>query len=351
MKTILITGGTGFLGKHLVRRLQEAEPEARLRLLCRSDPGPRPPRIEVARGDITAAGDVASAVEGADEIYHLAGFVERETSDPWRMYRTHVEGTRNLCEAARRFGVKRIVIVSSSGTVAVGREPRIRDEQSGYAKDVVAGWPYYLSKIYQEKLALWYVEHHKLPIVIANPSLLLGPGDERRSSTGDVALFLEGQIMVVPTGGLNIVDVRDVAAGLIGAMRRGRIGERYLFGGPNWTFAEWMERVAELAGVRPPLISPPLGLALFSARLLRRVLPWIGRQFKLDDQSIKMSALYWYCDSRKARYELGFQSRDPMDTLRDTMEDLYAADPALRRNGRGMPPRIKSWRSRPAAAS
>jgi dihydroflavonol-4-reductase len=215
-----------------------------------------------------------------------------------------------------------MVHVSSSGTVAVSRTPVARDERSGYTHNVIAEWPYYLSKLFAEKLAFYYFERHGLPVVVVNPSLLLGPGDDRGSSTGDIERFLRGQILALPLGGLNFVDARDAAAGLIAAMRRGRPGERYLLGGVNWTFRELIERVAALAGRPRPRLQPSLGMSLASARLLRRLLPLFGRPFELDDASIRMSALFWYCDSAKACTELGFHTRDPIETLRETVEEV-----------------------------
>lgn len=325
MKQILITGATGFLGKHLVEQLKGAEPSARLRLFCRgAGPVATDERIEIARGEITCAQDVLRAAEGVSEIYHLAGIVSRDPKDQELLYGTHIEGTRNVCEAARRQGVSKVLVVSSSGTIAVGPDPVAHDENSGHKNDVVFEWPYYLSKIFAEKLALDYVGRFGLPLVVVNPSLILGPGDDRQSSTGDVALFLEGQIIALPRGGLNFVDVRDAAAGLIAAMRLGRPGERYLLGGQNWTFRQLIEAVAQLSGRRAPKMQPSLRLSLGSARLLRRLFPLVGRRFRVDDASIKMSALFWYCDSAKARRELGFQTRDPWETLRDTVRDLQA---------------------------
>ncbi len=330
MKTILITGATGFLGTHLIEQLREAEPDVRLRLMSRSVSAENGSgRMEAVAADITDPAAVDAVVEGVEEIYHLAGTVERSPTDPWHLYDVHVEGTRHVCEAARRHGVHRLVLASSSGTVAVGRDPVERTEDSGYATEVVSRWPYYLSKIYAEKLVLWHHEQHGLPVVIVNPSLLLGPGDTRESSTKDVRLYLEGQIQAAPTGGLNLVDARDAAAGARAAMSKGRVGERYLLGGPNWTFREWINNVEDISGVRGPLLSPPLGAALFLAGVARTLLPLVGGDFKLDDESIRMSALYWYCDSAKARHELGFQTRDPMETLRDTIDDLRRRNPEL----------------------
>lgn len=347
MKTILVTGATGFLGKHLVERLKQAESAARLRVLCRGpspwdvreggvdppgralprEPGglyrqPEDPQVEVIRGDVTARDDVFRAAEGVTEIYHLAGIVSRSPKKKWVLYTTHIEGTRNICEAARKHGVKKIVAVSSSGTIAVSKESIAHNESSGYKHEIVGEWPYYLSKIFAEKLAFTYFERYQLPIVVVNPSLLLGPDDDRRSSTRDVALFLEGQILAIPIGGLNFVDVRDAATGLIPAMRAGTPGERYLLGGPNWSFQEFIEHLSTISGVRAPRIRSSLRFSLMSAHLLRRLFPMVGKSFGLDDVSIKMSSFYWYCDSTKARAALGFQTRDPMVTLRDNVEDL-----------------------------
>jgi nucleoside-diphosphate-sugar epimerase len=323
MKTILVTGSTGFLGAHLVEQLKQSEPDARLRLLCRSHTAwNNDPAVQVVQGDIVSRQDFAGAAEGVDEIYHLAGVVDREAKNYWRQYTTHVEGVRNLCEAIKQNRVAKAVHVSSSGTIAVGPDPIHYDETAAFKNEVVAEWPYYLSKIYSEKLALHYAREESLPLVIANPSLLLGPGDERLSSTGDVALFLDRQILAIPTGGLSLLDARDAAAGLIAAMQQGRPGERYLLGGANLSFHEWIRMVSKVSGVPAPKVMVPPALSLFGARVMRKVYPLVGKQFKLNDASVKMSSLFWYCDTTKARSGLGFQTRDPLETIRDTVEDL-----------------------------
>jgi dihydroflavonol-4-reductase len=327
MKPILITGGTGFLGKHLIRQLLDSG-EGPVRLLCRgATVWDHTPGIEIVPGDITCAGDVERAVAGTRAVYHLAGFVSRDPRDRLKLFDVHVGGTRHICEAALRHAPEKLVIVSSSGTVAVSRDPVVHDETSGYKYETVSKWPYYLSKIDAEKEALAYHERDHLPVVVVNPALLLGPGDDHGSSTGDVALFLDGQIQSMPLGGMSFVDARDCAAGCIGAMRRGRVGERYLLGGANWTFRRVVQAVAEMSGRRPPLLELPVSLSLKIAPLMRRVMPLVGRQFKLDDATIEMSGMFWYCDPSKAERELGFRWRDPHETLRATVDDLLSRAP------------------------
>ncbi len=337
MKTVLITGATGFLGKHLVEHLKAEADTTRIRVLCRGlSPWEQDRALEVVHGNIVNRQQVEQAVEGVSEIYHLAGVVSRDSKDQDLLYTTHIEGTRNVCEAALKHKVEKLVAVSSSGTVAVGTTPEIHDETSGYKNEVVGEWPYYLSKIFAEKLALDYHPRTGLNVVVVNPSLLLGIGDDRNSSTRDVALFLQGEIKVIPKGGLNFVDVRDVAHGLTLAMQSGKPGERYLMGNVNWTFRQLIEKVAEISGKAPPTMEPPFEVSLWGARALRVIYPLLGKKAELDDASVKMSACYWYCDSTKARTELKFETRDPLETLRETVEDVHLR---LYRNGQ-LPPSV-----------
>jgi dihydroflavonol-4-reductase len=227
----LITGGTGFLGSHLVRQLV-AEGSKDIRVMATSIPdwlvdlG-----VETLEGSITNPDDVARSVDGIKEIYHLAGRVSRERDQAREMYAVHVEGTRLLCDAAKAAGVKSIVIASTSGTIAVTQDGDLTpDESFPPPLDIISRWPYYASKTYQEMAALERFNGKGRRLVILNPSLLLGPGDERLSSTKVILDFLGHKIAAVPTGGLSFVDVRDAAKAFRVAMKKGRHGERYLMG-------------------------------------------------------------------------------------------------------------------------
>ncbi|MBT8495154.1 MAG: NAD-dependent epimerase/dehydratase family protein, partial [Deltaproteobacteria bacterium] len=282
----------------------------------------REPGVEYVRGDIMDGPELGEAVRGAHGVFHLAGFVSRDPEDGQAMMRVHVDGTRRVIEAAKATGVQRIVVASSSGTIAVSPHQVVHDESFGFAEEVACGWPYYASKIYQEKLAIELADKLGIEVVIVNPSLLLGPGDSRLSSTKDVLRFLRKQVPVVPGGGVNFVDVRDAASATIAAMDRGRAGERYLLGGPNWTTEEFFGRLSRVAKVGKPRLKLPGRWAELGAGVLEHVYRARGKEPPVDRQSVEMANHYWWVDSSKAEAELGFEHRDPTLTLADTVRYL-----------------------------
>src|SRR3981081_737294 len=267
--TTLITGGTGFLGAHLVRQLVESG-QKDLRVMATSIPewltglG-----VDTIEGSVTHAEDVARAVEGVTEIYHLAGKVSREKDDAREMYKLHVEGTRLLCDAARKAGVKTIVLASSSGTIAVTEKGDVvPDEKYPPPLDIIARWPYYASKSYQEMAALERFNGKGLRLVIMNPSLLLGPGDERLSSTKVILDFMARKIGAVPTGGLCFVDARDAARAFLVAMKKAMHGERYLLVAANWTFERFFGRLERLTKIAAPKIALPAKVMVTGSRIV-----------------------------------------------------------------------------------
>jgi dihydroflavonol-4-reductase len=326
MKPLLVTGATGFLGKHLVGLLLEKG--AAVRVLCRGvSPWEGNKRVETVKGDNTSSSDVDRAVKGCARIFHLAGVVSRKPEDAELLRQVHVEGTRFVLDAAARHGVERVVHASTSGTVAVSRKAVVLNETAGYREREASHWPYYLTKIEAEKLALNYASGKRnLAVVVINPSLLLGPGDDRGSSTGDIAALLAGKVMSLPTGGMNFVDVRDCASAAVAAMERGRPGERYLIGGENWTLKRVAEEVGRLSGVAMPKMTSPTWLSLLAAPVLRKLMPLFGKSFDIDDATIEMSGVFWYCDSAKAAKELGFSARPGAETIRDTIADIRARE-------------------------
>lgn len=327
--TTLVTGGTGFLGRHLVEKLLARKEQ--VRVLSRSfdldlvDQG-----VELIEGSLTNPQDVRRAVEGVKRVYHLAGRVERDPKHAHLMYNLHVEGTRHLLDALRDQDVERIIYASTSGTVGVGEdEDFLANEQFPTTENIVKNWPYYLSKIYAERVVQRFVNHHKMPIITMRPTLLLGPGDAKQSSTGDVVLFLQKKIPAAMSGGISFVDVRDTADAFILAMEHGQVGESYLLGACNLTLEKFLRRLSDLSGVRAPWMPLSDQAMTFGAKLFKRVLGSVGIESDIDPVSVEMAKYFWYIDSSKAEKDLGWQPRNANETLRDTINWIRANHPEL----------------------
>lgn len=321
MSNLLVTGATGFLGEHLCRVLVEQGHHvrglARTRSAVLAELG-----VEHVRGDVLAGPELDRALEGADAVFHLAGAVSRDPDDAQRMMRLHVDGTRRVLERMAAAGVKRMVLASTSGTIGVSKDEEILDETAPYAEEIVAGWPYYASKIYQERLAFEHGKRLGIEVVAVNPTLLLGPGDRRLSSTGDVRKFLKKQIPTIPDGGVSFVDVRDAAEATAAALTHGRAGECYLLGAVNWTTKEFFARLGRIANITPPRLKLPQSVNKLAASLLEEVYRWRGKEPPVDRISVEMAGHFWWIDSAKAERELGFAARDPQLTLVDTVDYL-----------------------------
>ncbi|MBK7584110.1 MAG: NAD-dependent epimerase/dehydratase family protein [Myxococcales bacterium] len=318
-----VGGATGFLGAHLVRLLVARGHQ----VVAVSRGGGDVDGLPVLALDVSDADAVAESARGADGAFVATGKVSRDPADAEAMHLANVVATRQVLAGLERAGVRRVVYASTSGTIAVSEDAEeIADEEASAPMELIATWPYYRSKSYAEKAALEANHPPTFDVVVVNPSLLLGPGDLRESSTGDVRRFLERAVPAVPAGGLAFVDARDAALGMLLAFEHGRAGERYLLNAQNLTLAAFFQRLSRLTGVPAPRLKLPASrpLALGMSRLFSRAVRAIGGEPPVDDVSVEMAQYFWYCSSEKAERELGWVARDPGETLRDTVEDLVA---------------------------
>jgi dihydroflavonol-4-reductase len=321
---VLVTGGTGFLGRHLLSALANQGDE--VIALVRQKTHEIDSRVRQVEGDVLDAASVEVAARGCESLYHCAGKVSRRTEDAEMLYRLHVEGTKLTLGAAKKAGIRRVVLASSSGTIAVSDDPDfIATETHTPPLATIARWPYYRSKYFAEMAALERNEEG-FEVLSVNPTLLLGPGDINGSSTEDVRLFLEKKIPATPAGGMSYVDVRDAADAMRLAMEKGRAGEKYLVGACNLTLSEFFGRLERVSGVRAPKVPLPRApvVARVGAEVAERLLSRLGMAMPVDPVSFDMAQFYWYLDATKAERELGWVSRDPLETLYDTVEDLRA---------------------------
>ena len=321
-KKILITGGTGFLGTHLVRQFLDAGAK-NLRVMASSVPDWMIDEgVEPFAGSVTKREDVAEATKNCEAIYHLAGKVSFDYDGAVQMNKLHVEGTRILCEAAKENGVKNFILASSSGTSAITEDGEITDETYPQPVEILTKWAYYASKYYQEKTALQAFKDKGERLVILNPSLLLGSGDERLSSTKVVLDFMAKKLPITPTGGLNFVDARDAATAFLNALDKGRHQERYLLGAVNWTVSEFFARLERLSGVSAPMFKVPKRVAIAGSNFISSIYKNFNKTAPFEASEVEMGEYFWYFDSSKAEGELGFTAREPQETLMDTIKYL-----------------------------
>ena len=321
-KKILITGGTGFLGAHLVKQFLDAG-EKNLRVMASSVPEwMTDAGVEPFAGSVTDREDVAKATKNCEAIYHLAGRVSFAYDGAAQMNKIHVEGTRLLCEAAKENKVRNFILASSSGTSAITEDGEITDESYPQPVEILTKWAYYASKYYQEKTALRAFRDKGERLVILNPSLLLGEGDERLSSTKIVLDFMAKKFPYTPQGGVNFVDARDAATAFFNALDKGRHQERYLLGAVNWTVTEFFGRLERLSGVSAPVLKVPKSVAIAGSNLITNLFSTFNKPAPFEVSEVEMGEYFWYFDSSKAEEELYFTTREPMETLQDTIRYL-----------------------------
>jgi len=314
---VLVTGATGFLGRFVVARLSG---EHEVIAMTRRAGVTIESASAVVVGDVLSPETLPAAMAGVDVLVHSAGLVSHRPEDAESCWSVHVLGTQNALDAARAAGIKRVVYLSTSGTVAVSHKDEVRDEGAADPLMLIRSLPYYRSKYFAEQIALERSDA-ELQVICLNPSLLLGPGDPTGDSTRPIRLFLEDQVPAAPPGGLSFVDVRDVAEAVEAALTRGRGGRRYLLGGANMSFGDFYAKLARISDKAAPPVLPAV---------TRKALKWLpklgvdGMPFAraLDRYELEIASRYWYLDHSRATSELGWEPRNPMGTLEDTVADL-----------------------------
>jgi len=311
----LVTGATGFVGAAVARALEGAGWQVRVLARSGSNRGNlRHLAAQVVEGDLGDLNSLRRALEGCEGLFHVAADYRLGARDPKPLYRTNVEGTRNILSAARSAAVSRVVYTSSVATIGIPPDGSPGDERTPVGLDNMIGH-YKRSKYLAEELVRDAAKQG-LPVVIVNPSTPVGPGDIKPTPTGQLILdAASGRMPAYVDTGLNIVHVDDVAAGHLLAFERGRAGERYILGGEDMTLQTLLAQIAVLVGRTPPRIRLPYAAVLPVAYLAEAVAKITGRSGRVTLEGVRMSRKRMYFSSAKATAELGYRWRPPQQAF------------------------------------
>lgn len=313
-----LTGASGFVGSAVARRLIEAG--FAVRALVRGTSNRKNLdglAVAVIEGDIRDADLLQRATQGARYVFHVAADYRLWAPDPNEIIRTNVEGTRAVMAAALANGVERVVYTSSVATLRPSNDGTPVDETSPLDEAGAIG-AYKKSKVLAERLVEGMVATAGLPAVIVNPSTPIGPRDVRPTPTGRIVVEAAcGRMPAYVDTGLNLVHVDDVADGHLAALRRGRIGERYILGGDDMTLGTMLGEIARLAGRRAPTTRLPRQLVYPIAYGAEAAARLTGREPFATVDGIRMAKYRMFFSSSKAAREFGYRSRPATEALAD----------------------------------
>jgi dihydroflavonol-4-reductase len=321
-----VTGGTGFLGSHVARVL--AVQGADLRLLVRPTSNLRNlegllssgTKAETATGDLRDPASLEKAMSGCDTVFHVAADYRLWVQDPEQMFRSNVDGTRAILEAARKNGVRRVVYTSSVATMGFTSNGHPADEDSPVALADMIGH-YKRSKFMAEQVAL-QAGRGGMHVVTVNPTTPVGEQDVKPTPTGRIVVdFLKRKFPAYVETGLNLVDATVCARGHIAALEKGKSGERYILGGENLTLKQILDKLGRITGLPSPKIKLPYFFAFatgvideaFTGRLLKR-------EPRATIDTVRMGRKKMFASSDKAERELGWRIVPVEAALRRAVE-------------------------------
>jgi len=323
MTLVLVTGGSGFIGQHLVSQLVARGRQ--VRVLDVNAPVRPLPTVEYFNGSILDTQVVDDATAGVGEIYHLAGLPGMWKLDRNEFHDVNFIGTRNVLDAARRHNVGRILHCSTE-SIFFNASGRHCSEEASLSADEMPG-PYTRSKMLGDELAM-QAAASGMPVIIGCPTMPIGPSDHNVTPpTAMLQYFLRREFIQTYLDFIvNMVDVRDAAAGLILAMEKGRIGQRYMLGGDSLPLGKILKLMASISGRGQFLVRIPGIIAELAARFIEFKADYItGREPSATVEGVRIARRATALSIEKAKRELGYMARPVEPLLRDLIASMVAA--------------------------
>lgn len=313
---VLVTGGSGFLGKWLIRRLNGLE--IPVRILVRSKKSAedltRNFKINsISFGDVTDLPSVEKAVDGCATVFHLAGLIAYTSAEREKMEQVNVGGTENVIKACLK---AKALLNFTSSVVSIGAsfKQEVLNEESTYNLQSM-DFGYFETKRKAEGLVLQATAQQGLVSRITNPSTIYGPGDATKSSRRMQIKVARGELKFFPgSGGVSVADVEDVVQGMILAWQKGRSGQRYILAGDNLSIQQLFNEIAEAAGSSAPKISVPASLLKLFGRG-ESLAQWFGLSWPMSYENACIATMFHWFDSSKAKKELGYQVRPARESI------------------------------------
>ena len=323
MGTTLVTGGAGFIGRALVEELlvERAEP---VRVLdTREPPGVMAGRVDYRRGSILDDDQLQAAMSGCDRVFHLAAIPDLWLADKRTYEQVNQQGTKKVLAAAARANVSRLVYTSTESIVAGTRKLGQHADEDTSATLADMPGPYCRSKFLAERAALRAADEG-LPVVIVNPTMPIGAGDERLTPPSRMVLgFLNGEYSAYLDSAFNLIHVRDVARGHVLAAERGVVGQRYMLSGENLRLRELLRMLNELTGMAMPRHRVPWTVAYAFAAASEWTADHITHRPPMAPLTgVQLARNPLFFDNQRARRELELEITPVREALREAIEDF-----------------------------